>query len=98
MGFDKATIDFHGKPQYQYLGELLRKFCVRVFISLKESSNTVPAIANLKDKFQIESPLNGILSALNDYPDNAWLTVPVDMPAINEPILQFLIDHRDPSS
>jgi molybdopterin-guanine dinucleotide biosynthesis protein A len=94
MGFDKGLIEFHGKPQREYLFKLLQQFCAQVFTSCK-SSIDIPATLNpLVDQFDIESPLNGILSAFNYNPNVAWLTVPVDMPLVDEKNLAYLIGNR----
>lgn len=95
MGFDKGLIDYHGKPQYEYLFELLTQHCSEVFTSCK-SEKGISTIRNpLADAFQFNSPLNGILSAFKFKKEVAWLTVPVDMPLIDEIIVRHLIAHRD---
>jgi len=35
MGQDKAYLKFHGKPQIEHLYDLLQKYCVKVFISIR---------------------------------------------------------------
>lgn len=97
MGFDKGSIDYHGKPQYDYLFDLLGKYCSRVFTSCKKT-NVIPERRNpIPDQFQIDSPLNGVLSAFQFNKNVAWLTVPVDMPMIDDAIIEFLFAHRDES-
>jgi molybdopterin-guanine dinucleotide biosynthesis protein A len=61
MGQDKGMIDYHGKPQREYLVDLLKPYCLEVFISSKENikQNTIA------DHFDLDSPLNGILSAFH---------------------------------
>src|SRR5207253_3096493 len=49
----------------------------------------------LPDKFNLQGPLNGILSAFAAHPGVAWISVPVDMPFIDENIIRFLIEHRN---
>jgi len=97
MGFDKGLIDYHGKPQRDYLRDILGKYCDQVFISCKKT-NDLPISSNpIADAFQIDSPLNGILSAFQFNKTVAWLTVPVDMPMIDGALIQYLIDHRNQS-
>lgn len=94
MGFDKGELSFHGTSQRNYLANLLLTTCDDVYVSCKH----VPDHSQHKfiaDKFSIESPLNGILSALELDHTTAWLTVPVDMPGVDETILQYLIANRD---
>jgi len=92
MGQDKGMIDYHGKPQREYLVDLLKPYCKEIFISSKESKkqNTIT------DHFDLDSPLNGILSAFHFDPAVAWLTVPVDMPYLDRQAIEFLLRHRDP--
>ena len=92
MGQDKGMIDYYGKPQREYLVDLLKPYCLEVFISSKENKrqNTIA------DHFDLDSPLNGILSAFHFDPATAWLTVPVDMPYLNSQAIEFLLGHRDP--
>lgn len=97
MGQDKALITYHGKPQREYLFQTLSVYCDHVFTSCKAAQD-VPANLNpLVDAFEMDSPLNGILSAFKQFPDAAWLSVPIDMPNVDATVLKYLIDHRDPS-
>jgi molybdenum cofactor guanylyltransferase len=95
MGSPKSLIDFHGKPQHQHLSELLKPFCQQVFISVSKNSNTSQSVATITDHFDLESPLNGIISAFHFDPQAAWLTVPVDMPNIDHTVAAYLIKHRN---
>ncbi|MBX2962557.1 MAG: molybdenum cofactor guanylyltransferase [Cyclobacteriaceae bacterium] len=96
MGTDKALIDYHGKPQREYLFDLLSKYCAQVYLSCKEAAHVPPQLNPLPDHYDLNTPLNGILSAFNFNPATAWLTVPVDMPLIDAETIKYLIDHRNP--
>lgn len=95
MGHDKALISYHGKSQREYLFEVLSRFCQRVYISCKEGTDVPADLSPLYDQFPIESPLNGILSGMERHPESALLTVPVDMPMINDSSVLHLLSHRD---
>lgn len=97
MGQDKSVIAYHGKPQREYLFDILSKICSRVFTSTKSALDIPNKLNPLADAFELDSPLNGILTALRHSPTVAWLSVPVDMPAIDADVLKFLISHRDQS-
>ena len=96
MGRDKGLIDYHGKPQRVHLFDLLNKFCAKVFVSCKKEQETPLHLNPIHDKFDFESPLNGILSAFDLHPKKAWLAVAVDMPFVDENALKFLISNQDP--
>jgi molybdopterin-guanine dinucleotide biosynthesis protein A len=93
IGRDKSLINYHGKSQRDFLVDLLGQFCHQVFIS--GSKNSKISQTNIPDHFDLDSPLNGILSAFHFDPQSAWLTVPVDMPNINTKAIEYLLKHRD---
>jgi molybdenum cofactor guanylyltransferase len=93
MGSDKSLIEFHGVPQRQFLFELLQKFCDVVYTSCRANADIPASLNPLKDKFDIRGPFNGILSAFQ-HQESAWLTVPVDMPYIDEAAISYLLSHR----
>jgi molybdenum cofactor guanylyltransferase len=95
MGIDKGTIVYHDRPQREFLMSLLRPFCKEVYLSCKTEADIPASLHPLADMFEIESPLNGVLSAFHKFPGVAWLTVPVDMPAIDTRIINYLLEHRD---
>lgn len=97
MRQDKGLIQYFNKPQREYLFDLLGKFCEQVFTSSRAEQRISASLHPISDKFDFESPLNGILSAFEQHQNKAWLTVAIDMPFVNQDVLQFLISSRDPS-
>ncbi len=95
MGQDKSLIQYHGVVQREYLFNLLKKFCSSVFTSCKVLGEIPDSLNPIADKFNFNSPLNGILTAFSHNTDSAWITVPVDMPLIDEKIIAYLIKKRD---
>lgn len=93
MGKDKASLDYYGQPQKHHVFQLLEKFCDLVYYSA--NSQATPENTTIADAYPFQGPLNGILSAFKHSPETAWLTVPIDMPLVDEAIIQFLIDQRD---
>jgi molybdenum cofactor guanylyltransferase len=94
MGTDKSLLVYHSKPQREYLFEIMQKFCEKVFISCREDQNVPAELNPLPDRYDFRSPMNGILSAFTQHPDKAWLVVAVDMPYVDEQVLQTLIQAR----
>lgn len=94
MGRDKGLISYHGIPQRDYLIDLLKPHCNQVFISGPRNSKASQTV--IPDHFDLDSPLNGILSAFHYDPDAAWLTVPIDMPNIDTKAIEYLVKHRAP--
>ena len=101
MKKDKALLNYHGKPQYVAIYDLLAKFCSGVFISCRNEQTNLIAenYAKIFDHqdFSDIGPLAGILSAFKKYPENPWLILACDLPFVNEEVLQLLISKRNPS-
>lgn len=97
MGTDKGLLEYKGKPQREYLFELLSSVCERAFTSCRKEQNVPSLFQPIIDKFDYEGPINGILSAIETHSDKAWLIVAVDMPFVDEASLQFLLTKRDKS-
>ncbi len=97
MGSDKGLIEYHGIPQREYLYQLLGKVCESTYISLREEQEAeVPfGYATLTDKDKFRGPFNGILSAHERHPKVAWLVLACDLPLIDLPALQQLVQERD---
>jgi molybdopterin-guanine dinucleotide biosynthesis protein A len=96
MGKDKSLIHYHGKPQREFLFDLLSEFCSKVFTSCR-SEQHVPGYLNpLIDSCEVGGPLNGILSAFSFASNKAWIAVAVDMPNVKSESIRLLVDGRDP--
>ncbi len=93
MGKDKGLITYHKLPQISHLTNLLTPFCNEVFISAKYKTD-YPSHQVIEDQYDFESPLNGIISALVQYPESAWLVIACDMPLIDTESIEYLIKHR----
>ncbi len=97
MGLNKSLLNFHGVPQKDYVFNLLEKFCYEVYTSVSRDSGGVIYKNPIQDNFTFSSPMNGIVSAFESNKNVAWLSVPVDMPFINEYAVDYLITGRDRS-
>lgn len=98
MGTDKGSLDLHGKPQREFMADLLAPLCEDTFISVRDEQAQVDsAYPLLHDRFLDLGPMSGILSAFHKDPNSAWLTVATDVPLVNENTLKLLIAERDTS-
>ena len=98
MGTDKGLIEYHGKPQREYLYELLQQVCEKTFISLREEQeaelpNRMESIVDLNE---YRGPYNGLLSAYKKNPEVAWLVLACDLPLMDLEALKELIAARNP--
>jgi molybdopterin-guanine dinucleotide biosynthesis protein A len=100
MQRDKATLDYHGRPQLHWAYDLLRAHCERVFVSVRPDQVADPARAALPqivDEHDGIGPIAGIAAAQAFFPDAAWLVLACDLPFVSERTLAHLIAMRDPS-
>ena len=100
MGQDKSGLIYYGKPQREYLTDLLRPYCRSVFWSVNQTQTNELTEAKqplIVDAFELSSPLNGILSAFQHDSQSAWLVVACDMPLLTSRSLDALMNGRDPA-
>lgn len=97
MGEDKGLLNYHGKPQREYLFELLTTLGVATFLSCRTEQEDSIMQPTISDKFTGLGPFGAILSAFQDDPNAAWLVVACDLPFANEEAVNQLIKARDTS-
>jgi len=88
MGIDKATINYHGIPQWEWTYKLLNEFCNKVTVSsnqIKNGISDLPEYAN-------NGPIGGILTVFNEFPDCSILVLGVDYPRMNKSSIKTLVD------
>jgi molybdopterin-guanine dinucleotide biosynthesis protein A len=98
MGQDKALLSYHGKPQIEYVHELLLVSCEKVFLSKRADQplyKNIAAIDDLRD-FADKGPLGGILSAMKSHPSASWLIMACDLPFVDAKALEYLLSNRNP--
>lgn len=99
MGRDKALIALKGTPQIDAAFALLSSCCSRVFVSIRAGqADDAGRVGKpqIHDRHGSIGPIDGILSALETYPDRAWLVVACDLPFLDGETLAFLARHRNP--
>ena len=99
MGRDKSQIDYHGKPQWQYMADVLRGLNLEVFVSCRDEQAAQYEGENVvMDTFMDLGPYGAILSAFRENPNTAWLVVACDLPLLDKMTLENLIKNRNPSA
>jgi molybdopterin-guanine dinucleotide biosynthesis protein A len=100
MGFDKGSVNWHGKEQRYYMADMLKAFCNEVFISCRPDQRIEidPQYASLPDTFTGLGPFGAILSVFREKPDNAWMVIACDLPLLDANTLQYLVANRNTSS
>ncbi|MEM7102398.1 MAG: NTP transferase domain-containing protein [Bacteroidota bacterium] len=97
MGHDKGLIDYHGKPQRNYMADQLSEICEEVYFSCREDQ--VGELGNayrcLPDKFIGFGPFGGMMTAFLHDPDAAWMVVACDLPLLDNTTLEFLKSKRN---
>lgn len=99
MGTDKALLAYHGDNQIRHTASLLQRQCQEVFVSCRrEQAETYEAfgLPVITDRYLETGPAGGLLSAMQDYPERAWIVVACDMPFLDEAVLAALAENRMP--
>ncbi|MFD1142093.1 NTP transferase domain-containing protein [Larkinella insperata] len=100
MGVDKSRINYHGKPQFEYLHDLLAAYCEDVFLSVNAEQADQFANSRFKllvDQSPVAGPLAGILTAFQrQSAQHAWLVVVCDLPLLSERSIRKLTASRNP--
>ena len=97
MGRDKGSIDYHGKPQREYIADLISAHCDETFISVQGEPDFESDYPFLHDSFTGLGPVGGLLSAFRSNPNNAWFAVACDIPMLDAAALELLRVNRNPS-
>lgn len=101
MRRDKAALVYDGRPQLLAAYDLVKPLVERAFVSVRADQAAEPlraALPQIVDAVDCEGPIAGILSALDAYPDHAWLVVACDLPRLDRATLEALIARRDTSA
>lgn len=97
MGKDKGMISYHGKPQREYLYNLLEGMVDEVFLSCRNDQvKDLKNFRTIEDKMVGLGPFGAIASAFMSDPNTSWLVIPCDLPLLGKKELQRLINNRNP--
>ena len=98
MGKDKSMLVYHNKPQRYYVYDLLKKYCMDVFLSVNHSQ--VQGIDSnyeyITDDASIagHGPISGLLSCFASTRSAAILFVGCDYPFLEPSVIEKLIVNR----
>ncbi len=99
MGQDKAMMDYHGIPQWQFLGEECAQLEIPVLFSVRSHEQAllrkIPMENCIVDQFVDFGPLGGILSAMMQFPQYSWVVMACDMPNWSSHSIRYLIQSRE---
>jgi len=100
MGRDKGSIAWHGKPQREYMVDLLRPVCHDVLLSCRpeQVADLQRVCPTIPDSFSDLGPFGAILSAFRGQPDRAWLVVACDLPLLDQTTIEYLVASRSVKS
>ena len=96
MGTDKGLLRYFGKPQRLYAIELLEKYRLNTYLSVRKEQE-VEKTQSIRDVFFGLGPFGAICSAFQHDPDSAWLVLATDLPYVDEGLILKLLENRDPS-
>lgn len=98
MGRDKALLTHNGETQLARAVELLQRHVDRVFVSTRPDQNDDERqkFEQIVDRYSDLGPVAGILSAMDENAEVAWLVVACDLPNIDDDTISGLLDrHTD---
>jgi molybdopterin-guanine dinucleotide biosynthesis protein A len=94
MGTDKSELNYYGKPQKEYVKELLEDNLLDTYFSVQNISENEKEI---HDTFLNLGPFGGICSAFQKDPNSALLVVATDLPFVDKNLIIRLLENRNPS-
>ena len=97
MGEDKGLISYHGKPQREYVFELLENVGIEPFLSYRPEQENQVSLPTISDKFVGLGPFGAILSAFQSDPNAAWLVMACDLPFADKIAVNQLVSSRNTS-
>lgn len=94
MGSDKAALMSGSETQLGRTVTLLERHVDKVFVSTSRQQADDPVRARYEqivDGYENLGPVAGILSAMDAYPQRAWLVLACDLPNIDDATIEYLI-------
>ena len=97
MGQPKSLLEYHQMPQYQHLASLRSACCTRIYLSCRADQahwfQQLPYLFDTPECGEI-GPMNGLLTAFDRQPMEAWLVVGCDYPFLSSADIAQLVAAR----
>jgi molybdopterin-guanine dinucleotide biosynthesis protein A len=97
MGTDKGQLNYYGKPQREYIKDLLEAEGLTTYYSVRADQNFEDQTPTITDRFLNLGAFGAIASAFQSNPNRAWLVLATDLPFVNQDLIKLLIQRRNPS-
>lgn len=103
MKTDKALLKYHGKEQWKIVTELLKPFCEEVVISINQNQwekwaeKESDSVIIDHHQFKNHGPISGILSVIEEYPNQGLMIVGTDFPFLKMEHLIKINNQRSPN-
>ncbi len=94
MGSDKALLMQDGQSQLSIAVDLLARVLPKVYVSARKDQadeTERSKFDQIIDRYDDMGPVAGILSALQSFPDVAWLVLACDLPNVDDDTIAKLI-------
>jgi molybdenum cofactor guanylyltransferase len=99
MGSDKGTLQYHGKPQREYVADMLENMGIEAYISCRqEQVEAMNGYKTISDAFVDMGPAGAIMSAFLFDPNAAWVALACDLPLLTVDAVQNLVAQRNASA
>ena len=98
MKQDKALLKYSHKTQTEVSLDLLESKCEKVYVSSRKGQwkgDHQWSHPSIEDKYDSAGPLSGILSAMDQHPEAAWLVVACDLPFLDNLTIDQLVSERN---
>ena len=94
MGKDKSELNYHGKPQKEFIKKLLEQEGLKTYYSVQTNNKKDDEI---HDVFLNLGPFGGICSAFQKDPNSAWMVIATDLPFVDKNVVKLLLEKRNPA-
>jgi molybdenum cofactor guanylyltransferase len=95
MQQDKAMLNYHGVPQYQYVFQLLQSVCQHVFVSNNQLSNdmVLPQLIDAEN-FKNLGPIAALHTAFQQQCTD-WMVIAIDYPFVTLQDVKHLVQQQN---